>query len=43
MLLTIKVYVVVAVGVTVGFATDEVNPSDPVHDHEVALMEFEVR
>jgi hypothetical protein len=33
-------YVPVAVGVAVGFCTDEVKPSGPFHDHAVAAVEL---
>lgn len=29
-----------AAGVITGFCNDEVNPPGPVHDHDVALLEF---
>ena len=34
---------VVAVGVIVGFCAAELEPSEPVHDQEVALLEFALR
>ena len=40
MLLTVSEYVVVTVGVFVGFCNEEVKPLDPVHDHAVAPVEL---
>ena len=39
-LLTVNEYVVVIVGDTTGFCRELVEPSDPIHDHAVALLEF---
>jgi hypothetical protein len=39
-LLSVSEYVPVAVGVAVGFCTDDVNPSGPFHDHAVAAVEL---
>lgn len=38
--LTVNEYVVVTVGTSVGFCPAELNPSEPVQDHEVAPVEF---
>ena len=42
-LLTVSEYVVVAVGVTTGLCIADVEPSDPCHDHPVALVEWSDR
>ena len=39
--LTDNEYVVVTVGTSVGFCKVDVKPSDPTHDHAVALVELE--
>ena len=40
LLLTVSEKVVVTEGVNVGFCAEELVPSDPFHDQEVALVEF---
>jgi hypothetical protein len=43
LLLNVNEYVVVAVGLITGFCAVDEDPSDPVHNHDVALLEFEFK